>query len=249
MKRFEGRTAFVTGAGKNIGKAAALAFAAEGANVVVCDLNRENAEQTVQEIEAMGARALPAVCDVRDREAVFSAADQAIETFGKIDILVNNAGGSAGLIGKLSRFADAEPETIDFVLDINIKGTVNCTQAVLKNMIENKYGKIITISSIAAVCGLFNRVDYAAAKGAQLGMTKALALEVGEYNICVNCISPGAIDRNGRTQEHMTYMGENGHSGTPKDIADTILFLAAHDYLTGQNIVVDGGRSLGPGHR
>lgn len=249
MGRFQGQTVMVTGAGKNIGKEIAVSFAKEGANVIVCDLNRENAEQTVKEIEEMNGIAMAAVCDVRDRELVFSYVEKAIERYGKIDVLVNNAGGSAWLLKKLTRFVDAEPETLDFVLDINIKGTFNCTQAVLKSMIANKYGKIINISSIAAVCGLYDRVDYAAAKAAQIGMVKALAMEVGEYNICVNCVSPGAITRDGKTMEHMTFLGENGHGGTPKDISDTVLFIASQDYITGQNIVVDGGRSLGPSHR
>ena len=249
MKKFAGRTAFVTGAGKNIGKEIALAFANNGANVIVCDYNADNAAAAAREIETLGVGALVAVCDVRDRKAIFSFAKEAVKQFGKIDFLVNNAGGSAGLLNKLSRFIDAEPETLDFVLDTNIKGSFNCAQAVLPSMIENKYGKIINISSIAAICGLYDRVDYAAAKAAQIGMAKALAMEVGEYNICVNCISPGAIERNGVAMEHMTYLGKNGHSGTPKEIADTVLFLAENDYITGQNIIVDGGRTLGPGSR
>jgi NAD(P)-dependent dehydrogenase (short-subunit alcohol dehydrogenase family) len=126
---------------------------------------------------------------------------------------------------------------------------MNCTQAVLKSMIANKYGKIINMSSIAAICGMYDRVDYAAAKAAQIGMVRALAMEVGEYNICVNCVSPGAIQRDGAILEHMTYLGENGYGGTPKDISEAVLFLASQDYITGQNIVVDGGRTLGPGHR
>ena len=137
MKKFNGRTVMVTGAGKNIGKEIAMSFAAEGANIIVCDFNKENAEQTAKEIEEMGCGAMTAVCDVRDREAIFSYVEQAVERFGKIDVLVNNAGGSAGLLGKLTRFVDAEPETLDFVLDVNIKGTMNCTQAVLKSMIAN----------------------------------------------------------------------------------------------------------------
>lgn len=150
MKKFKGRTVMVTGAGKNIGKEIAMSFAAEGANIIVCDFNKENAEQTAKEIEKMGCGAMTAVCDVRDREAIFSYVEQAVERFGKIDVLVNNAGGSAGLLGKLTRFVDAEAETLDFVLDVNIKGTMNCTQAVLKSMIANKYGKVINMSSIAA---------------------------------------------------------------------------------------------------
>jgi len=249
MGNLKGRTAMVTGAGKNIGKDVALAFAKEGANVIVCDYNEANAKETAKEIEALGVGAMTAVCDVRDRNAIFAYVKEAEEKFGGIDFLVNNAGGSAGLLNKLTRFVDAEPETLDFVLDVNIKGTFNCTQAVLRSMIKNKYGKIINISSIAAICGLYDRVDYAAAKAAQIGMAKALAMEVGEYNICVNCVSPGAINRDGSCWEHMTYLGENGHAGEPKDISDTVIFLAKNDYITGQNIVVDGGRTLGPGHR
>ena len=249
MRDLKGFTAMITGAGKNIGKDVALAFANEGANVIVCDYNEDNAKKTAREIEMLGVEAMTAVCDVRDRDAIFTYVKQAEERFGKIDFLVNNAGGSAGLLNKLTRFVDAEPETLDFVLDVNIKGTFNCAQAVLRSMIENKYGKIINISSIAAICGLYDRVDYAAAKSAQIGMVKSLAMEVGEYNICVNCISPGAINRDGDKWEHMTYLGENGHAGDPKDISDTVIFLAKNDYITGQNIIVDGGRTLGPGHR
>ena len=249
MGRFDGRTAMITGAGKNIGKEIALAFAREGANIVVCDLNEENTQNTVKEIEAMGVGAMAAVCDVRNREKINFLVAEAEKRFGGIDILVNNAGGSAGLLGKLTPFADAEPETIDFVLDVNIKGSFNCAHAVLKQMMQKRWGKIINISSIAAVCGLKKRTDYAAAKAAMIGMARALALEVGQYNICVNCVSPGAIARNGDSHGSMTHLGEDGRMGEPKDIADTVLFLAGQDYITGQNIVVDGGRSLGPSHR
>lgn len=244
--RFEGKTIMVTGAGKNIGRQIALDFAKEGANVVVCDYNAENAKEVVEEIEAMGNAALSAVCDIRDREKIFEYVRIAEEKLGSIDVLINNAGGSAGLLGKLSRFADAEPETLDFVIDTNVKGTMNCTQAVLKSMIKNESGHIINISSIAAICGLCDRVDYAASKAAMIGMTRALAMEVGEYNICVNCVSPGAINRDGSDFKNMTFIGKNGRGGHPSDISDTVLFLASNDYITGQNIIVDGGRVLGP---
>ena len=250
MNEIKNKVVMVTGAGANIGREIALSFAKKGAAVVVCDYNEANAKRTVGEIEAMGGRAMFAVCDVRDREKIFAYVQEAETRFGGIDVLVNNAGGSAGLLGKLSRFVDAEPETLDFVLDVNIKGAMYCTQAVLPGMIERKYGKIIHMSSIAAVVGLADRVDYSAAKAALIGMAKALAMEVGEYNICVNCISPGAIWREGYApMEHMTHLGENGHGGMPKDISDAVLFLAEQDYITGENLIVDGGRTLGPSHR
>lgn len=104
---------------------------------------------------------------------------------------------------------------------------------------------IIIVLNIAAVVGLVDRVDYSAAKAAIIGMTKSLAMEVGEYNVLVNCVSLGAINRNGSKWEHMTYIGKTGRAGEPKNIADTLLFLASQDYITGENIVVDGGRTLG----
>ena len=249
MKLFEGRTAMVTGGGKNIGREIALSFARNGANVIICDYNEKNALNTVAECEKLGVGAMAAVCDVRDRKKIFDYVSQATERFGKIDYLVNNAGGSAWLLGKLTRFVDAEESTLDFVIDTNIKGAFHCTQAVLPSMIEQRYGKIINISSIAALVGLYDRVDYATAKAGMIGMVKSLAMEVGKYNICVNAISPGAISRDGDRPTHMTYMGEEGLGGVPKDIADTVMFLAHHNYITGENIVVDGGRTLGPSHR
>lgn len=249
MKEIKNKVAMVTGAGANIGREIALSFAKRGAAVIVCDYKEENARAVAAEIEAMGGEAMIAVCDVRDREKIFGYVAEAIRRFGRIDVLVNNAGGSSGLLGKLTRFVDAEPETLDFVIDTNLKGAMHCAQAVLPSMIQNEYGKIINISSIAALVGLFDRVDYAASKAAMIGMAKALAMEVGQYNICVNCISPGAIQRVGvPPMEHMTYMGKNGHGGQPSDIADAVLFLAEQDYITGENLVVDGGRTLGPSH-
>lgn len=249
MKDIKNKVVMVTGAGANIGREIALAFARKGAAVIVCDYKEENARAVAAEIEALGCEAMLAVCDVRDREKIFGYVKEAVSRFGQIDVLVNNAGGSAGLLGKLTRFADAEAETLDFVIDTNLKGAMHCAQAVLPSMMEKKYGKIINISSIAALVGLYDRVDYAAAKAGMIGMAKALAMEVGTYNICVNCISPGAIQRVGvPPMEHMTYMGENGHGGQPSDIADAVLFLAEQDYITGENLVVDGGRTLGPSH-
>ena len=128
----------VTGAGKNIGREIALNFAKNGANIVVCDYNRENADNTAKEILQMGVGVLTAVCDVRDRAKIFEYVDATIKKFGKIDVLVNNAGGSAALLNKLTRFADAEESTLDFVIDTNVKGAFHCTQAVLKSMIKQK---------------------------------------------------------------------------------------------------------------
>jgi len=246
MREFENKTVLVTGAGKNIGKDIALTFAKKGANVIVCDYIEKNALQTVEEVRECGAQAMEMVCDVRDRATVFSTIQEAIERFGSIDIIVNNAGGSAGMIGKLTNFVDAESDTLDFVIDVNLKGTMNCIQAALPNMIERKQGKIINIASIAGVAGIIKRVDYSAAKGGIIAMTKALAMEVGKYNIFVNCVSPGAIGRGGVVMKNATFLGEDGRGGVAKDITDAVLFFAQNEYITGQNLVVDGGRILGP---
>ncbi len=244
-----GKTALITGAGQNIGKSIALAFAEQGANVIICDINEAAAKSTMAEIQKLGVKCDIQICDVRDRKKVFSEVERLSKVFGGIDILVNNAGGSAALLGKITHFVDAEEETIDFVLDVNIKGTMNFIQAVLPQMMQRKQGKIINMASIAAVCGLQTRADYSAAKAAVIGLTQTLAMEVGQYDICVNCISPGAIEKNGQYLQHMTFMGEDGHSGSPDYIAEATVFLAKHDFITGQNLVVDGGRVLGPGSR
>ncbi len=246
MKKFENKTVIVTGAGKNIGKSIALAFANEGANVIVCDYNEENAKNTAKEIEALGCKTMVSVCDVRDRDMVFADTQRAIEKFNGVDILVNNAGGSSFLLNKLTDFVDAEAETIDFVIDTNLKGSINYIQAVLPHMIGRKSGNIINMASIAALVGLPKRADYAAAKAGIIGLTQSLAIEIGRYNICINCISPGAIERDGHKMEHMTFLGENGHSGSPEEIANACLYLAGQNFVTGHNLVVDGGRILGP---
>lgn len=244
---FTGKLALVTGGGKNIGKAIAMSFAEAGADVIVCDYNAENAETTAKEIRALGRGAATICCDVRDRDAIFAGVRAAEQALGKtVDILVNNAGGSAGLLGKLTHFVDAEFDTLDFVIDTNLKGSMNCIKAVLPGMIEKEYGRIINMSSISALCGIMDRVDYSAAKAGLIGMTRALAMEVGPYNVCVNCISPGAIERDGHLMPGATYIGKEGRGGTPQEVADLTLFLAGQRYLTGQNYVIDGGRTLGP---
>ena len=179
----------VTGGGANIGREISLAFAKKGAAVVVCDYNGENARRTAAEIEAMGGKAMAAVCDVRDREKIFGFVREAEERFGPVEVLVNNAGGSAGLLGKLTRFVDAAPETLDFVIDTNLKGAMHCAQAVLPSMIENRYGKIINMSSIAAVVGLLDRVDYSAAKAALKRLTLGAMLAAMSVVIGMFCKS------------------------------------------------------------
>lgn len=132
--------------------------------------------------------------------------------------------------------------------DTSVESLKSIISSTLKNMMENNGGHIINVASIAGITGLVDRVDYSASKAALIGMCKALAMEVGAYNVLVNSVSPGAIERDGASWEHMTYIGKNGRAGKPKNIAETVLFLASQDYITGENIVVDGGRTLGVSH-
>jgi len=246
MKRLAGKTAMITGAGGAIGLGLCRRFAGEGANLVVLDLTEAGAEKAAQAAE--GVQVLRGVCDIRDSASIRKIVAEAEEKLGGVDILVNNAGGSAGLLGKLTRFVDAEEDTLRYVIDINLMGTMYASQAVLPGMIRKNYGKIINMASVAGVAGMKDRVDYSAAKGGIISMTYALAMEVGKYNICVNAISPGMIMRGSQNTNGGTYLGPEGRPGTAEDIAAMAAFLASAeaDYITGQNYCVDGGRCIGP---
>lgn len=239
------KVAIVTGAGQGIGRAIARRFAADGATVVVDDIKREDAEAVVADITAMGGCARAVVADVTKSDQIKAMVAAVLEEFGQIDILVNNAGGGAALLGKNSAFKDAAEETWKWVIDLNLHGTMICTQAVLNHMIERRYGKILNFGSIAAN-GLLNWTDYAAAKGAIIAFTKSLAMEVGEYGINVNALSPGAIMCYGeRDWTHGTWLQRGGW---PEEVAALAAFLASDEaaYITGANYLIDGGRTLGP---
>lgn len=242
-----GRVAMITGAGGGIGRCLCRTFAGAGAKLVCLDLSEAGAKRALEE---SGGAGMTGVCDIRDSAAIRAIVAEAEERFGGVDILVNNAGGSAALLGKLSRFENADEETLRYVVDINLMGTMYCCRAVLPHMIARKYGKIVNIASVAGVVGIRDRVDYSAAKGGVIAMTMALAMEVGKYNVNVNAISPGMISRDGKVHENNggTYLGPGGRDGTGGDVAAMALFLAspAADYITGQNYCVDGGRCIGP---
>jgi 3-oxoacyl-[acyl-carrier protein] reductase len=245
--KLKDKVAIVTGAGQGIGREIALTFAREGAKVVVSDIT-EKIHEVVREIEALGSQALAVKCDVSKLSDAENMVNETIKKFGKVDILVNNAG-----IFPFKAFTEMTEADWDKVLNVNLKGTFNCTKAVVPHMIKQKYGKIINISSIAGtVVGFQQLTHYCASKAGIVGFTKALALELAPYGINVNAIAPGPIETPGtqvlgkETYEQMKKAIPIGRWGKPSEIANVALFLASEDssLITGQCIVADGGYTL-----
>jgi NAD(P)-dependent dehydrogenase (short-subunit alcohol dehydrogenase family) len=243
--RFKDKVAIITGAANGLGKSTAIQLAKEGANVAIIDIDHEKLEDVKNSIREMGREVLAFTVDISCSDEVKAVTAEIILKFGHIDILVNNAG--AGWRGKpVGPFKDLQDDDWEWVLDLNIKGTLYFTHAVLDNMIERKYGKIINVSSISATCGIPNFAVYSASKGAIVSFTKAMAMELGPYNINVNCISPGLI-----TNEKVAPPTDGtflGRMGTADEMALLIAFLASDDasFITGVDYLIDGGRTLGP---
>lgn len=238
-------TVIVTGASRGIGKACALAFGKSGVNVIInYTKSKEKAEELCEDISKLGGRALPFCADVADRKAVDEMIAFAHSNFGSISTLINNAG-----IAEQIMFCDITEEKWDRMFNVDVKGVYNCIQAALPDMIHNKSGRIINISSMWGITGASCEVHYSAAKAAVIGMTKALAKELGPSGITVNAIAPGVIstEMNGNiSEEIMSELKEEtpiGRIGTPEDIAETALFLASPkaSFITGEVISVNGG--------
>lgn len=251
----QNRVALITGGGNGIGRATALRFAREGARVVIADREPEGLEKTAGDLLQMGCQAAAVAGDVTVREDVQRMVDTALEQFDRLDILINNAGINRDAL--TTRIKDGEvrfmsDEQWDAVVDVNLKGTWLCSQVASVPMIRQKYGRIVTTSSIGAL-GNIGQANYAASKAGVIGLTRTLALEWARFNIAVNCVAPGA------TKTRMT-------AGIPEkilegliakipfrrlaeadDIAAAHLFLASDEagYITGQVLFVDGGISVG----
>ena len=226
-------------------------MASQGADVVVADIAVEQAEKVVNEVKAMGRRAMALRVDVTKSEDANQMIKAVLDKFGEIDILVNNAGGSAPEKG--IPFCESTEETWDWVIALNLKGVRNCTRAVIEPMMQRRSGKIISIASIAGVKGTADRVDYSTAKAGVIGFTKALAKEVASYGIYVNSVSPGPIETplllasSPERRESLKQSVYLGRFGKAEEIADMVVFLASDEasFIIGQNFIVDGGRSLG----
>jgi 3-oxoacyl-[acyl-carrier protein] reductase len=243
--RFENQVAVVTGAGRGIGHAIALRLAKEGARVASVSRTEANAEQTASEINGLRADASKAYAvDVADQAAVQKAAAEIFETFGRVDILVNNAGVTRdGLSMRMSM------EDWDTVLNTNLKGAFNFTQAVMRPMIKQRSGRIINISSIAGLTGNAGQANYAASKAGLIGLTKTLARELASRGITVNAVAPGLIETDMTTvlseeiRQAILQKVPLGKLGEPDDIASAVAYLASAEakYITGQVLTVDGG--------
>ena len=245
--RFTNRVAVVTGSGRGLGAATALRLAQEGANIVVNDLNRENAEKVAAEIEKLGTKSLVSTHDISQYAAAKAMIDESKNKFGRVDILVNNAG-----ITRDSMLHKMTEEKFDEVIRINIKGVFNCAQAAATLMMEQKYGRIINLASVAAL-GNVGQTNYSASKAAVIGMTRTMALELAKYSVTVNAIGPGLFE-SVLTQQIPTEVKEKfvqriplKRIGNPNEIGALVAFLASDEaaYLTGQTIFIDGGLSVG----
>ncbi|MBW1850488.1 MAG: 3-oxoacyl-ACP reductase FabG [Deltaproteobacteria bacterium] len=245
--RLKDKVAVVTGAGRGIGRAVALAFAREGADVLVNYVsNSQAADETVAEIEKIGRKAVSVKADVASTADAQNMIETAVEKLGGLDILVNNAGVSIpAMLLKMTE------EQWDRVIDIHLKGTFTCTQAAARHMKEQKSGKIINMISTAGLFGTTGQINYASAKAGIIGFTKSASRELGRYNINVNAISSGIINTDmthklqtdPKLNEIYTQRIQLGRFGDPDEVAYGFVFLASSEasYITGQILPIDGG--------
>lgn len=242
------KIALITGAGRGIGRAIAIALAKEGAEVVInYNGSEERAKEVKQTIEENGGKASIYKCNVSDFVACEAMIKDIVKEYGHLDILVNNAGITKdGLIMKMKE------EDFDSVLNVNLKGTFNTIRHSARQMLKQRSGKIINISSVSGILGNVGQANYAASKAGVIGLTKTIARELGSRGITVNAIAPGFVDTE-MTEVLSEEIRENackqiilGRFGKPEDIANTAVFLASDkaDYITGQVISVDGGMNV-----
>jgi 3-oxoacyl-[acyl-carrier protein] reductase len=242
--RLQNKVALITGAGRGIGRATALRFAAEGAAVVVADIDLAVVEAVVAEITAVSGSALAVQVDVTNREAVQEMVQAAVTQYGRVDILVNNAG-----ITRDAQLIKMSAAAFDQVVDVNLKGVFNCTQAAAPFMIEQGSGVILNASSGVATYGNFGQSNYVASKAGVVGLTKVWARELGRKGIRVNAVAPGFIHTRmtegipDKVMDKLTERIPLQRLGQPEEIANAYLWLASDEaaYITGHTLAVDGG--------
>lgn len=237
-----GKVAIITGGGSGLGEAGCKLLAQHGAKVVVADTNIDEAIRVVDEIRGNDWEAMAILVDVANKESVSSMVDITRKIYGKIDILINNAG-----ITRDSKFTDMTDKQWDEVIATNLTGVFNCTHAVVPHMIKQGYGRIINTSSVVGTSGNIGQANYAAAKAGVIGFTKALAKELGRYNITVNAVAPGFIDTPmvanvpEKVLDKVKLLVPSRQLGKPYDIAKAYLDIATNDYMNGTVVEVDGG--------
>ena len=246
-QKLAGKVAIITGAGRGIGQATALKFAAEGARIVVCDVSPEWIDDTVERVSALGGEAVGHVADVRKIAELKDMVDATVKRWGKVDILVNNAGIVSD--GQLKNMTE---EQFDSVIEINLKGVYNCTRAVVDVMLQQQSGVILNASSIVGLYGNFGQTNYAASKFGVIGMVKTWAKELGRKGIRSNAVCPGFIETaiiNSVPERVIHALEERvplGRLGKPEEVANTFAFLASDEasYINGAVIEVSGGLTL-----
>lgn len=244
------RVAFITGAGRGIGRQIAQTLAAKQIQIVVTDVNEVNANETVSLIEQAGGTAIAVLCDVTKLNSVETAVKEAVNQLGRIDILVNNAGWD-----KIEPFLKSEPSTWETILNINLMGQIHTSKTILPLMIENGYGKVVNIASDSGRVGSSGEAVYSAAKGGVISFTKTLAREMARHQINVNCIAPGPADTplfkeigeyNEGITEALVKAIPFRRLAQPEDIANSVAFLVSDEanYITGQTLSVNGGLAM-----
>jgi len=247
--RLKDKVAIVTGGAEGIGKSFCLGFAREGAKIVIADINLPAANALADTLKKQGAEALVLKTDVSSAQDTEEMAKKTAERLGRVDILVNNAAMYSRVkISRIPLYQISQKEW-DKVMAVNVRGVFLCCKAVLPYMMKQKWGKIINIASALAFSGIINTSHYIASKGAVVSMTRALAKEVGDYNINVNAIAPGSTLSEEPTEQALEFRKKEMLTRAikrveyPEDLVGTAIFLASSesDFITGQTIVVDGG--------
>jgi 3-oxoacyl-[acyl-carrier protein] reductase len=250
MRRLEDKVAIVTGGARGLGKVFCLAMAEQGAKLVIADILDKEAQKTAEEIQAKGGKAISIKTDVTSEEDTLGMAKKAIKQFGRIDILVNNAAMIYGITRK--PFTEIPPAEWDKLMVVNLRGPFLCCRAVFPQMKKQGKGKIINLASETALTGSRHLIHYVTSKGGIISFTRALAAEVGKYGICVNSIAPGFTDsESSRTviddiTRYDVSLTPLRRLEQPEDLVGAIIFLASDesDFVTGQALVVDGGRYM-----